>query len=402
MAKIKLTEKQIQMLQMLDNAKPAKKLKITKEQAERLFEGKFDTASYKVSKSFKKGLKSNPDKIKIEQEKLTGHPIAGDGGPEYYGQSEEENEKTHKAFNESLEGSSITEDIIEFLKEVITNPKGMSEACSKMGINKEEAISVAKKVGLIRPIMVNGESGYEIPKESFKENLMKMREALSSDDIKATLKKQLSKPEGTKKSSPEEVKAKLAAIRAKELERRKTQGEGMIGLGDDIELEEDNYPMGAANDPRAPYNQKDTTSEPTTPQSVVYDVVWMDNGNAILNKGGELFLYTIDSVNDEDYAEYAERETSTDYDEDGPYTLYSDEFDVDSEVIERFINDNLDSLQVGVGISGYEDGYPIVKFDEELNKYWVLMKLQLLLVLVVHSYLKWVMNLNLKVMYPMN
>lgn len=128
------------------------------------------------------------------------------------------------------------------------------------------------------------------------------------------------------------------------------------------------YPMGAANDPRAPYNQEDNMSEPTTPQNVIYDVIWNDNENAIMTKDGELYIFNIDAFDRDDYAEYAERETSTDYDEDGPYTLYSDEFEVDGDVIERYVNDNLGLLSTGIGILDYEDGYNIVKFDEELKR----------------------------------
>jgi len=136
------------------------------------------------------------------------------------------------------------------------------------------------------------------------------------------------------------------------------------------QLEEmDNYPMGASDDPRAPFNQTNNVNEPNTPQNVIYTVEWYDGDNAILKKGDELFLFNTGSVSKDDYSEYAEREITTDYDEEGPYSLYSDEFEVDGDVVERYINNNLTNLSIGNGYQDYEQGiYDIVKFDDELKE----------------------------------
>jgi hypothetical protein len=63
-----------------------------------------------------------------------------------------------------------------------------------------------------------------------------MEEILSSDNIMATIKKQLAHSGSGKKSSPEQIKAKLADIRAKELSRRdKEKSESTDLLSEDSE-----------------------------------------------------------------------------------------------------------------------------------------------------------------------
>ena len=146
--------------------------------------------------------------------------------------------------------------------------------------------------------------------------------------------------------------------------------EAWLTINRSTKLEEaGDYPMGADIDSRAPYNQTNNLSKPITSKNIIYNVIWNDDSNAILEKDSELFLFNIDSVNKDDYAEYTKREITTDYDEEGPYSLYSDEFDVDGDVIERYINDNLINLSIGNGYQAYEQGiYDIVKFDDELKE----------------------------------
>lgn len=146
--------------------------------------------------------------------------------------------------------------------------------------------------------------------------------------------------------------------------------EAWLTINRSTKLEEaGDYPMGADIDSRAPFNQTNNLSNPITSKNIIYTVEWYDGYNAILKKGDELFLFNMGSVSKDDYSEYAKREITTDYDEEGPYSLYSDEFEVNKDVIERYINDNLINLSIGNGYQAYEQGiYDIVKFDDELKE----------------------------------
>ena len=136
--------------------------------------------------------------------------------------------------------------------------------------------------------------------------------------------------------------------------------------------ENDNLPWGAQYIQDAPYNQEDgPIRKGETPKENKYQAVWYESnsGLAILkDASGKLYVFSTDSVDDVDYEPYADREEIyLGKDEDGmPDTELSD-WSLDSDIIQNYVNDNLDSLQTGKGISAYDDGISLVEIDEELK-----------------------------------
>jgi hypothetical protein len=136
--------------------------------------------------------------------------------------------------------------------------------------------------------------------------------------------------------------------------------------------ENDNLPWGAEYIKDAPYNQEDgSIRKGETPKENKYQTVWYESnsGLAILkDASGKLYVFSTDSVDDVDYEPYAERdEIYLGKDEDGMPDTELGDWSLNRDVIQNYVNDNLDSLQVGKGASSYDDGVSLVEIDEDLK-----------------------------------
>jgi hypothetical protein len=136
--------------------------------------------------------------------------------------------------------------------------------------------------------------------------------------------------------------------------------------------ENDNLPLGAEYIKDAPYNQEDgPIRRGETPKENKYQTVWYESnsGLAILkDASGKLYVFSTDSVDEEEYEPYAEREEIyLGKDEDGMPDTELGDWSLDYDVIQNYVNDNLNSLQVGKGASSYDDGVSLVEIDEDLK-----------------------------------
>lgn len=344
MKKIKITEQQAKMLKELDKKKV---LKITQEQYNKILklEQLNETSlSDPITREFQKNLSSGAKK--------------------------------------DIRSTRLPESIKEMYKEFINELYSINEGSEK---KYEKLIKLMETSGLIKRNKIvkekfNGDKSiveyviceglYEMSNGSSHYRAMeRIEEALS--DYNSTYNITSLQRQAKQIPTEKEIEDKLDYNRNRELYRRKKEeSDWKKMLNTSKQLEEmDNYPMGASDDPRAPFNQTNNLSNPITSKNIIYTVEWYDGYNAILKKGDELFLFNMGSVSKDDYSEYAKREITTDYDEEGPYSLYSDEFEVNKDVIERYINDNLINLSIGNGYQAYEQGiYDIVKFDDELKE----------------------------------
>lgn len=143
----------------------------------------------------------------------------------------------------------------------------------------------------------------------------------------------------------------------------------LIGSEPKIKTEASNYPPGTENDPNAPWNQNANYTKPKTPKNIQLVVVAYNREIAILkSKDGGLFVFYYDNIDKDDFFEYAEVEKNyVGKDEDGYSEFEYEDFDVDGDVIERYVNDNLASLSKGVGMNAFEEGVDLVKIDEPLK-----------------------------------
>lgn len=149
-----------------------------------------------------------------------------------------------------------------------------------------------------------------------------------------------------------------------------------IGLNEIIKEEVkkvfENYPMGAADDSRAPWNQSEPDfSRAESPAESRYSVKSVAGDLAIVTDGSDSYVFDFGNLSDEDFFDYAD--VPREYigkDEDGMPEFEYGEFEVDDYVIDNYINSNQEQLSVGSGVDDYESGnYDLVKIDRELLEY---------------------------------
>lgn len=140
-------------------------------------------------------------------------------------------------------------------------------------------------------------------------------------------------------------------------------------IGQDMS-ENSNLPAGAENDPRAPWNQNDNFTNPRTSKNKLLSVVAMNSEIAILtDKQGGLYAFYYYDLDNSDLSDYASIEITGSYrDEDGDVSYdYADDFEIDEDVIENYVNDNLDIITKGEGLDAWENGDLLVKIDKDLK-----------------------------------
>jgi hypothetical protein len=131
---------------------------------------------------------------------------------------------------------------------------------------------------------------------------------------------------------------------------------------------EEDYPAGAKDDSRAPYNQPDPiTSIGNQPENKDYEVVYNNTEFSILkNKlSDDMFAFNHTNIDKDAFNDYAEKQGFIDADGD---MEYYDDWEVDDAAIERYFNDVLASSNVGEGADAFMSGeYDIVKIDGSLK-----------------------------------
>lgn len=163
--------------------------------------------------------------------------------------------------------------------------------------------------------------------------------------------------------------SKTSGSPEKAIQAVETELSNLIGSDAKLETEASNYPPGTENDPNAPWNQNADYTEPTTPKNTQLVVVAYNREIAILkSKDGSLYVFYYDHIDKNDFFEYAEVERNyVGKDEDGYPEYEYEDFDIDGDVIERYVNDKLSSLSKGVGMDAFEEGVDLVKIDEPLR-----------------------------------
>jgi hypothetical protein len=164
--------------------------------------------------------------------------------------------------------------------------------------------------------------------------------------------------------------SKKAGSPEKAIQAVENELNNLIGSEPSLETEASNYPAGTENDPNAPWNQNTEYTDPIIPKNIQLEVVAYNREIAILKaKNGDLYVFYYDHMDKDEFFDYAEVEqTYVGKDEDGyPEYEYADDFDIDGDVLERYVNDNLSKLSKGVGMDAFEEGVDLVKIDEPLK-----------------------------------
>lgn len=134
------------------------------------------------------------------------------------------------------------------------------------------------------------------------------------------------------------------------------------------DLKTENYPLGAKDDPNAPYNQNISFTSPIKPKSEPFEVIYYNQEIAILKGPDGYYAFFYFNIDKEDLAQYAEREKIYVGKADGEPDFDYGDFNIDADIIQNYVNDNLKGISKGEGFNDWERGVDLVKIDSELKQ----------------------------------
>jgi len=171
---------------------------------------------------------------------------------------------------------------------------------------------------------------------------LKSKGLIITDNGKHTLSKTLGSPEQAMSALEKELSSLIGGNKALETEAVEDGS---------------NYAPGTEFSPTSPWNQSAPEySEPIRPKKIILKVIASNQEIAILkSESGKYYVCYFDNLGKDELKDYAEVE------------IGADDFDIDGDVIERYINFNLPKLSKGVGVNDWENGVDIVKIDDQLK-----------------------------------
>lgn len=294
----------------LSSLKPAEKIKVTKEQFDRIFiknlNERFDSVDMAFNKAFS-GAKINnlgEDNFRISNRNTSlDSPSQGEFG---------------KSLFEAE--SQIDAEIKELIKYLYGKTDKISTYWEKNGLSYDDIIDTL----LTKNMIINNYGSYQI-----------------------------SKSLGSAEEALKKIKSELSLL---------------VRTEENVE-ETSNLPLGAEYDSNAPWLDKDYT-KPKKAKKNEYDVVAINKEAAILKDStGSYFYFYFGHINKKDLIDYAEVEKRfIGKDEDGePEFELSDDFEINDSVISNYVNTNLPNLSKGNGIDDYELTIDLVKIDQPLK-----------------------------------
>jgi len=357
MKKIKITEKQADMLKEMGQQKV---LKVTQEQYNKILE--MEKNVNEKTSPMVKSMTSGTGKLKpqLKRDFKKANPFKPNKLyeafiNELYGVSES-TEKVYEKLHKLMEVSGLIEGN-RLVKEKFKNDKNVAKHMITCGLYE----------------MACGGSAYKAMESIEKE--IDMSKDMSSEDL---FKKLVDKWKENNSSNRVDLlyqngdykEAWLTTRRLSEDERDDALGALAKRENEDRIEEAGDYPAGAEYDPSAPWNQKDPDYREGERVEGDYEVIGYNGEVAILkNKKGNLFAFHYYDMDNSEFEPYADIEREyVGKDEDGmPDYDYADEFDIDEDVIASYVNDNIDSMSVGQGLDDFESGVDLALIDGELK-----------------------------------
>lgn len=289
------------------------RIKITKEQYNRIFASKIHESMNPVDKQFKKEFNGTDVKNLGESEFDIKKPNTSIP------------KNAQGTFGKDLIQEDLKNETLELIKYLYRKSDELSPFWGDNGISYDDICDVLTTKGLI----VKKDGAYQVSKK---------------------------------------VGSKEEAINAIESALSELVGENG---GKELETEAGGYPAGAEHDSSAPYNQREPdTTKPIQPKEKRAVVLALNREIAILKIDSQLLLFPYDMLDRNDFFPYATVERRyVGKDEDGqPDYEYDNDFEIDADTISNYVNDNIGSLNVGEGIAGWEDGADLIKIDEPLKQ----------------------------------
>lgn len=311
---IKLNENQLKMLKEHESKKGTK-LKITEDQLDRLIKGKSN-----ISKNIKTNITNSLTKAGVKNEaELLGHPVQGDGS-DYVPQSIEQNKKTTASFNESTNKPDIkrfSTNLIEYLRKQIKGDKTYPDFFKENKIPRKKLNKALRMEKVVRDTLIGEDRTIKLNKD-IGEAVKRMYERLFPGDFKIT---------------------------------------ESIGLSSN----RDDY------DSSAPFNDNSKTKsiDPIIPSEKKYTELFTDSRTSIFTDGKNMFYFDFQEKDDNDFEDYAERSYNIlGQDAEGDYDIEYNDYEVDGDTVERFVNDNYSHLNNGKGPSKDVMGYDAMHDSE--------------------------------------
>lgn len=344
MKKIKITDTQKKMLESAANAK----LKLIESGI-----APSNSPSRKVTNAFKKG-----NNIKGFKAEAAQTPISDD-----------------------INWNELVINVHEFLKQLYTNPtkEGLNPYWESINVTWDELIQMLTAVDIIKSV----KGGYRLTKivgnpakavkivaklieKLIKDKNMVPVEEIDKPEINAdTFKKQIGSPIKTGKTRAE----LLAIIAAKRAESQKITADREAKRDADNStsiVDEDNLPAGAKYDSSAPWNQPEP-KQGIRPKTYPFNIKWYHQDIAIFEKDGKFYAYNVESADNSEYSDYADREEKfLGRDEDGMPDVEYGDWEIDENIISSYVNDNIEHLSFGKGLVDWENGVEMVEITSDL------------------------------------
>lgn len=130
------------------------------------------------------------------------------------------------------------------------------------------------------------------------------------------------------------------------------------------------YPTGADADRSAPWHEKEPPEPSRSPKQRHVDVRAHDNEIAVMTDAtGNDYVFYFGNLKKSDLADYGR--VSGHWEKDGEgggsFEMDLDNWDIDGEAIEGYVNDNWEKLTKGSGLQDWEKGIDIVKVDDAVK-----------------------------------
>ncbi len=288
-------------------------------------------------------------------------------------------ENNETKMNTDINWNELVINVHEFLKQIYTTPtkEELNPYWESIDVTWDELIQMLTAVGIIKSV----KGGYRVtkvvdnPAKTVKiiarliEKMVKdkhevpVEEDISNDDIKQSLSNQLASKQKTGKTRAE-LLAVIAAKRAesqkitadREAKRDAENNTSIVDEGDWWD-----------NDPNHPANQIDNTKRGSRPKEYRFNLVWYYHENAIFEKDGKYYAFNVDSVDKDEYSEYADREeTPIGRDEEGMMDVEYGDWEMEGYIVNAYVNKNLQHLSFGKGIDDWERNVDMVEMDNEM------------------------------------
>jgi hypothetical protein len=283
-------------------------------------------------------------------------------------------ENTEDVVIGGLEWAELVPHVLEFIKKLYTNPskEGLDPFWGQVGLTWDEMVQMLTRLDLIKSVS----GGYRLTKfvnEPIKnvkivgrilekmvndknqpQEVMPETVEKTHTDIANSFRQQVSEPKKTGKTRQELLDV-IAQKRQEELKRREG-GVKHIGEADWFD-----------NHPDHPANQVDNTERGIRPELSPYNIVWFSDDVAIFSKDGQFFAFNVSSTDNDEYAEYADREAmDMGQDEDGFADIEYGDWTLDADVVSAYVNNNADHLNFGKGLDDYDNGVDMSLITQDL------------------------------------